>query len=166
MIDFGLHSIRVIVNVHRLQRQPKAGLQISRLMIQGTDYNFYPFAVKYVLKSSCAHHLSQKWPCFFLTEISQDFTVLTPIKKISPDDTERPICCHQFSQDSLIVTCVPDPFNNGDGSAVFVTVDEDTKVDFSFSNIDYCFGFPFGIGESMDTYYIRVRLWKTLYLST
>ena len=76
--------------------------------------------------------------------------MLTLIKKISPDDIERPICCHQFSQDSLIVKCVPDPVNNGGGSIVFATVDKDTKVDFSFSNIDYCFGFPFGICESMD----------------
>ena len=53
-----------------------------------------------------------------------------------------------------MVTCVPDPFNNGNGSVVFVTVDEDTKVDFSFSNIDYCFGFPFEICEFMDTIYV------------
>ena len=77
--------------------------------------------------------------------------MLTLIKRISPDHIGRPICCDRFSQDPLIVTCVPVSFNNGDGSAVFVTVDEDTKVDFSFSNTDYCFGFPFGICESMDT---------------
>ena len=76
------------------------------------------------------------------------------IKEISPDGIGRSICCNQFSQDSLIVMCVPDRFNNGDGSVVFLTVDEDTKIDFSFSTIDYCFGFPFGICESMDTIYV------------
>ena len=80
--------------------------------------------------------------------------MLTLTKKISPDGIKRPICCHQFSQDSVIVTSVPDPFSNGDGSVVFVTVNGDTKVDFSFSNIDYCFSFPFGICESMDLIYV------------
>ena len=80
--------------------------------------------------------------------------MLTLIKKISPDGIGRTICCHQVTQDSLIATCVPDPFNNDDRSVVFVTVDENTKVDFSFSNIDYCFGFPFGIRESMVTIHV------------
>ena len=127
VIDSGLRSIRVIVNVHRLWRQPRAGLQISRLMVQGVDDNFYPFAASMCF--SYSHRVLITSPCFFLTEVSQDFCVLTLIKKISPDGTGRPICCHQFLQDSLIVTCVPDPFNNGDGSVVFLTVDEDTKVD-------------------------------------
>ena len=124
-------------------------------MIQGIDDNFYLFAVSMCLNDSHrALITSPKSGCVVLTKISQDFTVLTLIKKISPDGIGRPICCHQFSQYSPIVTCVPDPFNNGNGSVIFVTVDEDTKVDFSFSNIDYCFGFPFGICESMDTIYV------------
>ena len=70
VIDPGLRSMRVIVNVHRLWQQPKAGLQN---MIQGIDDNFYPFAVSMCLNDSHRTLItSPKSGCVFLTEISQD----------------------------------------------------------------------------------------------
>ena len=89
--------------------------------------------------------------------MSEDFTVLTFIKKIAPDEIKQPNCCYQFFQDSLMVTCVPNRFNNGSASLKFVTVDNETKVNFSFSDIDYSFDFPFGICESLE-YYKCIRL--------
>ena len=66
VIDSGLRSIRVIVNVHHLWREPKAGLQIPKLMIQGIDDNFDPFAASMCINDShCALITSPTVAVFF-----------------------------------------------------------------------------------------------------
>ena len=151
----GFCSIRVIANVGQLWRRPKAVLHIMRLTIHGNDFNFSPFAV-----SMCRPHSRRalitdpKNGCICLTEISEDFTVLSIIRKIVTDEIGRPICCLQFTPDALIVTCVLRHLTNNGTGVKFLTVDDEIKIEYSFHNTDFNIGFPFGICEATNGIYV------------
>ena len=107
VLHSGFCSIRVIANVCQLWRRPKTVLHILRLIIHGNDFNFSPFSI-----SMCRPHSRRALitdpqnGCICLNEISEDFTVLSTIRKIVTDEIERPICCLQFTPDALIcVSC-------------------------------------------------------------
>ena len=97
--------------------------------------------------------------CICLTEISEDFTVLSIIRKIVTDEIERPICC------LLIVTCVSRHLSNDETGVKFLTDDEEIKVEYSFHSTDFSIGFPFGICEATNGIYVADYA-KTLCVST
>ena len=155
VLDSGFCSIRVIANVGQLWRRPKTVLHIMRLTIQGNNFNFSPFAI-----SMCRPHSRRALitdpqnGCICLTEISEDFTVLSIIRKILTDEIERPICCLQFTPDALIVTCVSRHLTNDGTGVKSLTVDDETEVEYSFRNTDFSIGFPFGICEATNGIYV------------
>ena len=101
-------------------------------------------------QQTCSYYRSQNG-CICLTEKSEDFTVLSIIRKIV---IERPIYCLQFTPDALIVTCVS-PHLTNDGTGVkFLTVNDEIKVVYSFHNTDFSIGFPFEICEATDGIYV------------
>ena len=83
-----------------------------------------------------------------MTEISEDFTVLSIIRKIVTDEIERPFYCLQFTPDALIVTCVSLYLTNDGTGVKFLTVDDEVKVEYSFHNTDFNIGFLIGICEA------------------
>ena len=94
VLDSGFCSIRVIANVGQLWRRPKTVLHIMRLTIHGNDFNFSPFAISMCRPQSRRALITDpKNGCTCLTEMSDDFTVLSIIKKIVTDEIERPIYC-------------------------------------------------------------------------
>ena len=127
-----------------------------RLTIHGNDFNFSPFAI-----SMCRPHTRRalitdpKNGCICLAEISEDFTVLSIIRKIVTDEIERAICCLQFTPDALIVTCVSRHLTKNNGTGVkFLTVDDEIEVEYSFHNTDFSIGFSFGICEATNGIYV------------
>ena len=64
------------------------------------------------------------------------------------DEIERPICCLQFTPDTLIVTCVSRHLTNDGAGVNFLTADDEIKVEYSFHNTDFSIGFSFGICEA------------------
>ena len=153
VLYLGFCSIRVIANVGQLWRRPETVLHTMRLTIHGNDFNFSPFAI-----SMCRPHSRRalitdpKNGCICLTEISEDFTVLSIIRKIVTDEIERPICCLQFTPDAL--TCVSCHLTNDGTGVKFLTVDDEIKVEYSFYNTDFSIGFPFGICEATNGIYV------------
>ena len=126
-----------------------------RLTIHGNDFNFSPFAISICRPHSrCALITDPKNGCICLTEITEDFTVLSIIRQTVTDEIERPICCLQFTPDALIVTCVSRHLTNDGTGVKFLTVDDEIKVEYSFHNTDFSIGFPFGICEATNVTYV------------
>ena len=91
--------------------------------------------------------------CICLTEISENFRRLSVLRKIPPEGVHRPICCHHYAQDAVIVTYVANDLENERPSIKFLTIDDEEKVEFSFISAQYNVVFPFSICESGNSVY-------------
>ena len=65
-----------------------------------------------------------------MTKISEDFTVLSIIRKIVTHEIERSICCFRFTPDALNGTCVSRHLTNDGTGIKFLTVDDEIKVEY------------------------------------
>ena len=86
VLDSALCSTRIISNVNQLWRRPKSSLQISKPEINRHDLNFTIFAISMCLQNDSRFLIiDPKAGCICLTEISENFTRLSVLRKISPE---------------------------------------------------------------------------------